>query len=646
MCFKISTLEAAERQTAQELVQLKSEISLIISNSSDLLQLLEPNVMTSSEPKNVEALATLVTSLSKLQLDKQYTLHGARESLQNLRTRQAGLQALLRQERDRIFASKQRDEELNSEKETKMRAIVTKLNQLRRSEILEGEFADEAMFTPDASVETVIQHAEILTATVSEYKLSHRDAVVYQKKLEKLRVKNNGSCPCCNQKMDAAVTSSFQSNVEKIFRSGGANRTDADYDSLWTESAALVASLRALEKQLQATAPLKEEILKSQLDMSTMELQLREIGQAEVTSRDNVLALETLTGRLEKAHSSLSDSRVRWTSIVARTLEHQEKRRRYGQDGILSGARSIEDIETEQRQRMEQKDALQSRKEKIAGDEALLTKKFYSVKSSLAEAEKTQLEASTKKRQQGELEDANKTLQARSEEVDTWVQALTLDIAKSNQSLSDLQNRLKQVQSVHQDKDRAFSNKVNEISSEIVALRKMVTVIEDLDSKCNSSSVDEIDSQMQQNALAIHTKEEQIQSLLPRVTSLTSEMAMQERTKKQVRDNLDCRACLEEHEQLQRQWRIAEQRSGGGIEKLREAQRENQRAQQERQRYISEQDKLKGNLEVYSRQKKELQAKLNGPNYRGVEGRFQKKNIEYETTMLAVADLASYSEAL
>lgn len=38
--------------------------------------------------------------------------------------------------------------------------------------------------------------------------------------------------------------------------------------------------------------------------------------------------------------------------------------------------------------------------------------------------------------------------------------------------------------------------------------------------------------------------------------------------------------------------------------------------------------------------------KLNTPTYKNIDDRFRKKNIEYETTLLAVSDLESYYQAL
>ena len=43
---------------------------------------------------------------------------------------------------------------------------------------------------------------------------------------------------------------------------------------------------------------------------------------------------------------------------------------------------------------------------------------------------------------------------------------------------------------------------------------------------------------------------------------------------------------------------------------------------------------------------KDLESKLNQTTYRGVEERHRKKNIEYETTLLAITDLENYHHAL
>lgn len=67
---------------------------------------------------------------------------------------------------------------------------------------------------------------------------------------------------------------------------------------------------------------------------------------------------------------------------------------------------------------------------------------------------------------------------------------------------------------------------------------------------------------------------------------------------------------------------------------------------QEKAKACSERDKLSGNLEIYQIQFAELTSKLEGPNYRNVEERYRRKNIEFETTTMAVADLTTYYDAL
>ncbi len=71
-----------------------------------------------------------------------------------------------------------------------------------------------------------------------------------------------------------------------------------------------------------------------------------------------------------------------------------------------------------------------------------------------------------------------------------------------------------------------------------------------------------------------------------------------------------------------------------------------QRCQRSQQTLSNARDVLKGKLEVYSNQVADLKAKLNTPLYRGIEERHRRKNIEYETTNLAIADLDSYYNAL
>jgi len=60
----------------------------------------------------------------------------------------------------------------------------------------------------------------------------------------------------------------------------------------------------------------------------------------------------------------------------------------------------------------------------------------------------------------------------------------------------------------------------------------------------------------------------------------------------------------------------------------------------------TERDTIKGRIQVYLQQTIDLKAKLNSQLYKGVEERHRKKNIEFETTNMAVTDLESYHNAL
>ena len=157
---------------------------------------------------------------------------------------------------------------------------------------------------------------------------------------------------------------------------------------------------------------------------------------------------------------------------------------------------------------------------------------------------------------------------------------------------------------------------------------------------------------------SIQSKHEQKRLLEQRIQSLLAEISSQEHTKRTVRENLELREMLAEQSRLQQRCTeltkkhglasAAEGSSSGGdaAQRLQAVQRDIQRHEQQRNKYMEESFKCKGRLEVLEQQRADIETKLRTPVYRNIEDRHRKKCIQYETTELAAKDLDAYYHAM
>jgi chromosome segregation ATPase len=180
------------------------------------------------------------------------------------------------------------------------------------------------------------------------------------------------------------------------------------------------------------------------------------------------------------------------------------------------------------------------------------------------------------------------------------------------------------------------------------AFGKIAENLEDVEKRLHQADLADVTRSLEEVQDTIQEREQEVRKLSATITIATAELASQEHTRRNMIANLELRANIVELETLREDLRARQEQQGGAdhAAKLRETERDLQRLQRQQQTLISSRDTLRGKLEIYTQQARELQGKLNHPTYKGIEERHRRKNIEYETTNLAISDLESYYNAL
>ncbi len=171
---------------------------------------------------------------------------------------------------------------------------------------------------------------------------------------------------------------------------------------------------------------------------------------------------------------------------------------------------------------------------------------------------------------------------------------------------------------------------------------------EQLDRQFQDMNLGSVDDSLERLKTIITSKQNDIDKINPNILKLTQEVNSEEHVKRNVQGNIDLRILRRDLIQYRQQLHDLQEKSGGiqALNQLEQAEREKKLRERERQTLQSERDVSKGKLTVLQQNIQETMKKLNHPDYRDVDKRHRKINIEFETTNLAVVDLTNYHSAL
>jgi DNA repair protein RAD50 len=367
--------------------------------------------------------------------------------------------------------------------------------------------------------------------------------------------------------------------------------------------------------------------------------------------------------KLQRRISELYNS---WQSIESKRNEVLERKRRqtgsyhlvhqsYSESTLHSGGaglainRSYEDIERDHRAAIEEKDSLINKKEKLTQDEANLQRKFFTLKNMLAEKEKVLADAKYDSSRSLEVENIIAQFEKTIKENEGRISQLTKEKNILSKQANEIQLNLTQKRDELNGKEADLKQRIDTMRADSDNLRKLAAEYEELNQRFQQqSSLDSITDELVAVSNEISFKEQDIESTIqPRVKLIENELSSEERTRRNITNNLELRQFQQELLTLRSNYSHLEQTIGQStIRELHKIEKTIQTLDNEKKELINDQNKILGKVEQLELQQLELQKKLNLPMFKGIEEKHRKKLIEYETTNLAVVDIENYHNAL
>lgn len=510
---------------------------------------------------------------------------------------------------------------------------------------------EEHPWSDRPSLDEIQKQVTALSEYMFEDYLAYKSAVHWQRKLKRKSVKQNNKCPCCERDMDAGQVQLFEGNLLSLFK---ANATQEEEAKVVTESIReFIGRLTPILTQLRASEGLETELAALKAKVRDDRGRLLALRDEEREREAVVLACQKSLEALNKFSFELSTIRTRWEDAAAKRRDSSSRRTRQSQSVALidTGGRTFAEIETALRTRREEMEAMQKKKDTLVNDSGRLEKAYYSSKNRLAEAEKDLSDLQTKEQRQIQIQKRMADLEAQ----DNKTQDEKLKIGQRvTQAERELQQRrstavaakadltlreaeaadTKLVALTEQDRAKRLVDSVNEMERRVAA------------AAATGKDLASIDKDIDFLKRDIQAKENKVREIGPQIAAMQAGMLSLDERRRHVQQNLSLREAIAElHEQQARIAEISDQ-VGGGAKQYQESQRENSRAEKEKNRLVTEEATLKGRMEELVEQVASLEKSLRSEVYRDIDGRHRRKNIEYETTMLAVADLDSYFTAL
>ncbi|RYH29594.1 hypothetical protein EON65_07965 [archaeon] len=190
-----------------------------------------------------------------------------------------------------------------------------------------------------------------------------------------------------------------------------------------------------------------------------------------------------------------------------------------------------------------------------------------------------------------------------------------------------------------------FADRVLACRQDLDDFSKALKTIEELEQKVRDSNWETVQKSLNKTLADIQQKEQEIKVITPKIQTVQQEIAFQEHTKRNIAANLDLRMGLIELQSLREGLKLKEAQSGGNAEQIKHIEKATE-LREKQQALVSEREREKGKLEVHRLRGQEIESLLSKAPYRHVEEKYRRKNIEFETTNLAVGDLDNYYIAL
>jgi DNA repair protein RAD50 len=650
-------------------VNLELQSVFSISNRDYFADLLIPSSSSSSSssssaasqsstiPKTTTELEVFLSLFEKKMNDALKDLSLQRDELSKIKSEIAGNNALLTSSYSQLQLLQDKNKELIIY-EKEMKEMIYQLNQIRLNPILsESGFENISSII---SIEELLIAAKLTEDEARELFVIAKSGKAFLKRLKKAKQQKPDNCPCCGQMMSSSmIQETYERNIKNLFSFADEQEqgTVEEHDMILKSSIALNEKLTLLYQKLSPLLPQRLEIEKYEKMIKDLSNKKEKSKLAYSSQESIVSSVEFSTLQFQKLFRTISELLNRWKSFENRKNEIMDRKKRssetymsYGGNINDSGThRTIEEIEKQFHSNAELKDTLQLKEKKLTADETNYQKKFFTIKAMLQDKQQALADARLDNNRILELENSLKSLERKLEENEERKKKLSNEKRILSSNLHEMNAKYNKSKSDYVSKENEFLSSAAIITKEKEQLITYLTQYEENIRKLNELNITKIMEKLNENIREIQEKEVMIdQELEPLLSQYQNELSSQERTKKNIINNLELRAKSMELDTLKAVLQEKELQYGGRafLNEMKALEREYSSVTQERQSALSDRDNTKGQLEILKRQTIELQKKLNLPAYKGIEERHRKKLIELETTNMAVTDLDNYYNAL
>lgn len=532
------------------------------------------------------------------------------------------------------------------------------------TQLLTGKSSSSSTSDQVANPEESIM--EVLRALANDYAetgMAFKSAKIWKDKLlKKSKKRSKGrsggpKCPCCDRPMDDAEMNVFERNLSDIFEK-------ADNDALEEKSKQNAILAQEIIKQFTTTCQQAKVLISCRQELEVINARIQDFQgnteqqllQREVQSKKALDSIEESIRVTDKCVFELGSLLNTWTNISTRFEELRNKKRRHAAllatvtgSSNVDGSKSIQDLEQEQRQLGEEKEQLQKMKEKCLEEENRLSRQQHVLKDNLSRKEASMNDLSKKENEIKEFDIKLAQFQEMEQRCDEQLRKKTQDKIgfERTMKVQEEQEREARLQlKTVEEKARGDTRVIENHRTSILQLQKS---LQDIQRQSSTADLATVDAHLEKINTSIRTQEERIQTLTPMIQELTGQVTQQEHTKRIVLDNISLRNAEKERDETlialnKMEETVNSHMNGKG--NIRDIKRKIQRLDQEKTKIEKQSHHLEGQLSAHKEQINDIHGKLKGPLYKKIEDRYRVKNIEFETTLMAVTDLDSYHIAL
>ena len=463
--------------------------------------------------------------------------------------------------------------------------------------------------------------------------------------LDKMKKKNK--CPCCEAVLTPEKAIETNASIEKMLKT--TCRVE-DIDELHKMLEDNLPELKKWEEELKERPSLVAQQTECDDKLQQLTGELSRCKSAESELRAAMTESDAIKSSAQKTHSLLSDNKQRFTKILQKRSSHEVSKREHSERSNIQGGetRSIEEIEEQQRNRMEIKDQQQTLKDKLLKEDSETMKRGFQLRANLTGYERSLQEAKQKKEKYEDFDAREKAASEALRRLEAEVRVVEASLEEAARVKDERARALGESKMALENEQQSgpILRQLERIRASRDKLKVVAESLEYIYLKSKDLDADKLRSDVEERMLKISKSENEIRSKEPKIKSIQSEMSSQERTKKSVRENLDIRKMRRERDELADALEEMQKKIGTDAGSLTQAKNDQRRSLTDLNKAKSSVDVEKGKLEIYQQQKHDIQRKLAGSSYVDIEERHRKKSIEYETTEMAVKDLDSYYGAL